>query len=178
MRGVLPGVVLVVSLSLAGLGGCGEEPAPTDAKPVTTTTTASSTGTGGASGGDPTGGGSPTGGQGGVPSGAGKMTITANDLDAYQGKQLKAVVLDPTGSKDFAALCVPIETATVSGVAKKKLSQDMCDLGKEIDLPEGDYFVFAGIFTEGGSAEVCMEASVALAADVEVVLPPPGKCSD
>ncbi len=172
-----PAALLLVFL--LALASCKDDAGPKSFGPKqTTTTTATNSGSGGSGGQTATGS---TTGQGGLGSDAGKMTITAEGLDAYEGSKLVVLVADANPTDyDYGAICETVlgPDHSVSAVVSKLNSQNPCDLGGPVTLEPKDYFVFAGLFKPGAmQPDGCMEVLAEVNGDVTVELPPVGACN-
>jgi len=170
-----PSALLILAFLLA-LAGC-EEDQPKKYGPPQTFNTTSNSGSGGGAGSNT----ATNSGQGGHGTGkAGKMTITAKGLDAYDGSKLVALVADeqPT-ENDYGAICQTVAGPdfSISAVVSKKKSMDPCDLGEPVSLDPKSYFVFAGLFKPGAmEPDGCMEVLVEVNGDVSVELPAVEPC--
>jgi hypothetical protein len=163
-------LVLAIASAVAALA-CGDD----EETQPTTTVTSSTASTGGGGGGGAGGEGGATGGggmgTGGIPSGPGTITVTAN-LPNGDGQLVVASVLTPDRQTTLGRMCDTVEGGMASGVVSEIAGMNTCMLGAEIVFDAGDYRMRAALYDMGQPMPSgCLALDVTVAGDTVVPLP-------
>lgn len=114
-----------------------------------------------------------------VDAATGQIWIRANDISGATNKIVLTNITAVGGGPSMGGICVQLMSSPASFVAAVRMfnGSGPCQLGAEVNFPDGTYAVVAGLYTPGmQQPELCASTTVTVAGSGDVTLPPLGAC--